>query len=301
MKKRSALSARSVQTDNLDRTTDMKRYPTALTIAGSDSCGGAGIQADIKTMSALGCYAASAITAITAQNTLGVEAIEAVSPEVVAAQIRAVMDDIHPVAAKIGMVNDRDTIKAIAATLSKYAMGNLVVDPVMVSTSGSRLMQSDATETFRKELMPMCTLLTPNLPEAEVLSGIYIYNVDDCDKAARIIAQGCGGYVLIKGGHADSGDKKQDRLYDNAGLLVSTFAAKTVDTRNTHGTGCTLSAAITALLARGLSMPEAISGAKDYVSAAIAAGADVNIGQGHGPVNHFFNPCKLIPTYNEQA
>lgn len=279
----------------------MKRYPTALTIAGSDSCGGAGIQADIKTMSALGCYAASAITAITAQNTLGVAAIEAVSPEVVAAQIRAVMDDIRPAAAKIGMVNDRDTIKAIASTLGRYAIGNLVVDPVMVSTSGSRLMQPDAVEMFRHELMPMCTLLTPNLPEAEVLSGIHIYNVDDCDKAARIIAQGCGGYVLIKGGHADSGNQKQDRLYDKDGQLAGTFAAKTVDTRNTHGTGCTLSAAITALLACGLPMPEAISQAKDYVSAAIAAGADVSIGQGHGPVNHFFNPQKLIPTDNEQA
>lgn len=176
----------------------MKQYPTALTIAGSDSCGGAGIQADIKAISALGCYAASAITAITAQNTLGVEAIEAVSPEVVAAQIRAVMDDLHPQSVKIGMVNDRDTIKAIASTLGKYAVGNLVVDPVMVSTSGSRLMQPDAMETFRQELMPMCTLLTPNLPETEALSGIHIYNVDDCDKAARIIAQGCGGYVLIK-------------------------------------------------------------------------------------------------------
>lgn len=273
----------------------MKQYPTALTIAGSDSCGGAGIQADIKAMSALGCYAASAITAITAQNTLGVEAIEAVSPKVVAAQIQAVMDDIHPAAVKIGMVNDRDTIKAIASTLGKYAVGNLVIDPVMVSTSGSRLMQPDAMETFCQELMPMCTLLTPNLPEAEALSGIHIYNVDDCDKAARIIAQGCGGYVLIKGGHAVGNGQKQDRLYDRDGLLAGTFAAKTVDTRNTHGTGCTLSAAITALLARGLAMPEAIGQAKDFVSSAIAAGADVSIGHGHGPVNHFFNPQKLMP------
>lgn len=284
-----------MHTDNLERKANMKRYPTALTIAGSDSCGGAGIQADIKTMSALGCYAASAITAITAQNTLGVEAIEAVSPEVVAAQIRAVMDDIFPTAVKIGMVNDAATIHAIASELGKYAVGNLVVDPVMVSTSGSRLMQSDAVETFRNELMPICTLLTPNLPEAEVLSGIYIYNVEDCDKAARIIAQECSGFVLIKGGHADNGGQKQDRLYDNSGQPVGTFAAKTVDTRNTHGTGCTLSAAITALLTRGLSMPEAIGQAKDYVSAAIASGADVSIGQGHGPVNHFFNPCKLMP------
>ena len=279
----------------------MKQYPTALTIAGSDSCGGAGIQADIKAISALGCYAASAITAITAQNTLGVEAIEAVSPEVVAAQIRAVMDDIRPAAVKIGMVNDRDTIKAIASTLGKYAVGNLVVDPVMVSTSGSRLMQPDAMETFRHELMPMCTLLTPNLPEAEALSGIHIYNVDDCDKAAGIIARGCGGYVLIKGGHSAGNGKKQDRLYDRNGLLASTFAAKTVDTRNTHGTGCTLSAAITALLARGLAMTEAIGQAKEYVSAAIAAGADVSIGHGHGPVNHFFNPQKLMPSYIEKT
>ncbi len=272
----------------------MKQYPTALTIAGSDSCGGAGIQADIKAMSALGCYAASAITAITAQNTLGVEAIEAVSHEVVAAQISAVMDDLHPQAAKIGMVNDRDTIKAIASTLARYAVGNLVIDPVMVSTSGSRLMQPEAMETFRQELMPMCTLLTPNLPETEALSDIHINNVDDCDKAARLIASECGGYVLIKGGHAADNGQKQDRLYDGNGQFIGSFTAKTVPTRNTHGTGCTLSAAITALLARGLAMYEAIARAKEFVSAAIAAGADVNIGHGHGPVNHFFNPQKLM-------
>ena len=270
----------------------MKRYPITLTIAGSDSCGGAGIQADIKTMSALGCYAASAITAITAQNTLCVESVEAVSSTMVAAQISAVMDDLHPQAIKIGMVNDAATIHTIASTLARYSFAHLVVDPVMVATSGSRLMQDDALDTFRHELMPMATLLTPNLPEAETLAAMRIANAADCDEAARRIAAGSGACVLVKGGHAN-GPEKQDRLYAPDGAPLATFSSPTVATRNTHGTGCTLSSAIVAMLAHSLPMTEAIAKAKQYVAKAIAAGADVSVGQGHGPVNHFFCPLRL--------
>lgn len=267
----------------------MTKYITTLTIAGSDCSGGAGIQADIKTMSALGCFAASAITSLTVQNTLGVTAVMAVEPDIVAGQIRAVMDDILPRAVKIGMVNDCDTIHAIAATLRDYDVKYLVVDPVMVSTSGSRLMQPDALSTFKTELMPMATLLTPNVPEAEVLSGVKITDKTTMDEAGRIIiSQGCRA-VLIKGGHL-LGDKI-DRLY---GTETCDYGGVDVDTHNTHGTGCTLSSAIASFLALGSPLSEAIKQAKDYVTEALKAGADVQIGHGGGPVDHFFNPKKLI-------
>lgn len=279
--------------------TDMtKKYIPILTIAGSDSSGGAGIQADIKTMSALGCYAASAITSITVQNTTGVTAVEALRPEIVAGQIKAVMDDIHPKSVKIGMVNDTATITAIAEELRRHNEPDyLVIDPVMVSTSGSRLMQEDALETFRRELMPLATLLTPNIPEAEVLSGVRISDDTSCDAAARVIAKAMktGGYMLIKGGHT-GGNEKQDRLYDSSGLFVTAFTQHAIDTCNTHGTGCTLSSAVTCYLAMGMHMEEAIGKAKEYVSMAIAAGADVSIGGEHGPVNHFFCPEPMRKT-----
>ena len=247
----------------------MGRYFTTLTIAGSDSSGGAGIQADIKTMSALGCYAASAITAITVQNTTGVSAVHAVPPEIVAGQIDAVMDDIRPLAVKVGMVNDTTTIHAIADTLRRHELKHLVVDPVMVATSGSRLMEDDAVATFCSELLPLATLLTPNIPEAEVLSGIKITDKTTMDEAGRkILTLGCRA-VLIKGGHFDG--TKTDR----------------------HGTGCTLSSAITALLALGLPVEEAIGKAKQWLTEALRYGADVEIGKGHGPVNHFYNPQKM--------
>ncbi len=265
-----------------------------LTIAGSDSSGGAGIQADIKTISALGCYAASAITSITVQNTLGVTAVQAVLPDIVAGQIRAVMDDIRPLAVKIGMVNDAPTIRAIAATLRGYDLRHLVIDPVMVSTSGSRLMQADALDVFSKELLPMATLLTPNIPEAEVLAGMEITDRNGMDSAAeRILEMGCEA-VLIKGGHMEG--HKTDRLYRRAegGMETHEFACDNVPTRNTHGTGCTLSAAIASYLALGNKPVDAIARAKDYLTEALKAGADVEIGGGHGPVNHFFDPKKLI-------
>ncbi len=268
----------------------MKYIPT-LTIAGSDSCGGAGIQADIKTMSALGCYASSAITAITVQNTVGVTAVHAVPPEIVAGQIRAVMDDIKPIAVKIGMVNDAATIEAIADALADYDIKNLVIDPVMVATSGSRLMQDDAVDIFRNKLLPMATLLTPNVPEAEVLSDMKITDEASMNEAAmRILAEGCNT-LLIKGGHLAG--KKIDRLYaDNK--QVREYEAQDVATRNTHGTGCTLSSAITAHLAIGYPMEEAIAKAKAWLTEALIAGADVEIGSGHGPVNHFHAPVKTI-------
>ena len=283
------------------------KYYTALTIAGSDSCGGAGIQADIKTMSALGVYASSAITAITVQNTKGVYGIQNVEPEIVKGQIEAVMDDIHPDAIKIGMVNDCDTIRAITETLKKYEdqFQHLVIDPVMVSTSGCRLMQEDALEIFIEELLPLASLLTPNIPEAEILAGRKIQNVDDIRKAASSIIQlGCNN-VLIKGGHFE-GTEKTDYLFENkqneednrqehADDIRETaiYQGATVNTCNTHGTGCTLSSAITSYLARGYNMEEAISSAKAYLSDAIEAGKDVKIGEGHGPVNHFHAPQKL--------
>lgn len=268
-------------------------YTPVLTIAGSDSCGGAGVQADIKTLSALGCYAASAITSITVQNTLGVTAVQAVRPDIVAGQIRAVMDDICPRAIKIGMVNDAATIRAIADTLSLYGGVAVVVDPVMVATSGSRLMEEEAVGVFRERLLPLATLLTPNLPEAEVLAGMPISSPSDCDEAARRMATEAKGSLLIKGGHSD-GAQKEDRLYDSHGRLLRAYTSPTVATRNTHGTGCTLSSAIAAHLALGLPMEEAVAQAKAYVTAALKAGTDVEIGQGHGPVNHFFDPKKLV-------
>lgn len=271
-----------------------------MTIAGSDSCGGAGIQADIKTMSALGVYAASAITAITVQNTKGVYAIQDIKPEIVKAQIEAVMDDIHPQAIKIGMVNDKPTIHAIAEALQKYkkdekakeVFQHLIIDPVMVSTSGCRLMQEDALDVFISELLPMATLLTPNIPEAEILANMKIQNNEDIKLAAQAICQlGCK-YVLIKGGHFE-GSEKIDYLFAD-GKQVTSYRGMSINTRNTHGTGCTLSSAITAYLAREMDMNTAIAMAKTYLTGAILAGKGVEIGEGHGPVNHFYEPKSLF-------
>lgn len=266
-------------------------YIITLTIAGSDCSGGAGIQADIKTFSALGCYAASAITAVTVQDTRGVESVHAVAPAVVAAQVKAVMDDLHPQAAKVGMAVDGPMVRAIADALDG-ADFPIVVDPVMVSTSGDRLLQADALETMRHVLVPRATLLTPNLPEAEALAGMTIADNADADEAAhRILAMGCQA-LLIKGGHR-AGAYKTDRLYMAGGEVVE-YTGQTVDTRNTHGTGCTLSAAITAYLARGLRLEEAVGAARHYLQQALEAGAEVVTGHGHGPVNHLFNPESLI-------
>jgi hydroxymethylpyrimidine/phosphomethylpyrimidine kinase len=267
-----------------------------LTIAGSDSSGGAGIQADIKTISALGGYAAAAITAVTAQNTMGVTAIETVSPEVVEAQIHAVMTDIEPRSIKIGMTGRRETIEAIAHALSAYADVPLVLDPVMVSTSGCRLTEDDVTELLIERLVPLATLLTPNLPETEQLVGHGVDSMAERDDAARhILDMGCGA-VLIKGGHDTDGDTMEDRLYrvdDRGRITVDRFTHKRIDTPNTHGTGCTLSSAIATYLAMGEPLVGAVEKGITYLHKALAQGADLAIGHGHGPVNHAFSPLPM--------
>ena len=275
----------------------MMHYVKTLTIAGSDSGGGAGIQADIKTMSALGCYASSVVTAVTAQNTKQVFCIQNIEAAVVEAQLRAVLTDLRPDAIKIGMVGCAENIKTIAQVLAEYNDIPLVIDPVMVSTSGNKLMEEEAISTFCRHLLPMATVLTPNIAEAEVLAHRTITTVADIDEAAKqILKLGCKA-LLIKGGHIE-GNEKTDRLYFSDKSKPLIFESETIDSSNTHGTGCTLSSAIASFLARGLRLEEAVAKAKNYISQAIRAGANVCIGGGHGAVNHFFCPEKLIKTMN---
>lgn len=255
---------------------------TALTIAGSDSSGGAGIQADIKTMTVNGVFAMSAITALTAQNTLGVTAIHEVPPDFLAAQLDAVFTDIPPDAVKIGMVASAALIEVIADRLSRYGARNVVVDPVMVSTSGSKLISDDAVAVLKSRLFPLATLITPNIPEAEALCCFAVKTPADMETAARAIeaAQGCA--VLCKGGH---------QLNDANDLLCAGgrcrwFEGRRIDNPNTHGTGCTLSSAIASNLAKGFELAESVSRAKEYISGALAAGLD--LGHGRGPMNHAF-------------
>ncbi len=273
-------------------------YFTALSIAGSDCSGGAGIQADIKTMSALGVYAASVITNITVQNTLGVESLHPIDSYVIERQIHAVMNDIRPMAIKIGMLGNKATIEAVVKALSVYYHGNLVLDPVMISTSGSVLLDNDAIDIMCKTLLPMAKVVTPNIHEAEVLANMKIINKDDIKLAARrILDYGCSA-VLIKGGHIQ-GKNKCDILVEckqNGIVEEHEYDSVTVESKNTHGTGCTLSSAITAYLAQGMNLPNAVEEAKEYITMAIAEGADVCIGKGHGPLNHFFNSMKMIKT-----
>lgn len=263
----------------------MKRYVTALTIAGSDPSGGAGIQADLKTFSALGVYGATAITAVTVQNTQSVKYVHKLPPQVVYDQIVAVMEDVTVDAVKIGMVNDAETLDAIVRALTAYRPKFLVVDPVMVSTSGCALMQPDALAIMKERLLPMVDLVTPNLPEAWTLAGTDT-SVDD---AAQAILRLGVKALLIKGGHAE-GNTKTDYLYiyKGEGVKRVELTAETIDTPNTHGTGCTLSSAIAALLARGCGLEDAVRQAKEYLTEALKAGADVHVGHGHGPVCHFY-------------
>lgn len=274
----------------------MKTYISTLTVAGSDSSGGAGIQADLKTMSSLGMYAASVITSVTAQNTCGVTAIHVIPADIIAEQIKAVMTDIEPVAVKVGMLNDSATMNVVADTLRQYNVKHLVIDPVMVATSGDRLMKEDAINTFIERLLPIADVLTPNLPEAEILADMKINSREDVYAAAeKIIARGCDT-VLIKGGHSEGKDKTDYLFYkkEDGTRDVMIYSCDTVETKNTHGTGCTLSSAIASFLAKGLTMKEAVGEAKNYVTAALKGAADVEIGHGHGPVNHFHNPIALI-------
>lgn len=270
----------------------MRTYPFVLTIAGSDCSGGAGIQADIKTISALGAYAASAITAITVQNTCGVTGIHPVPPSYVKGQIEAVMDDICPQAIKIGMINDTKIVEVIAEMLQKYQPQFVVFDPVMVSTSGCKLMEDEAIEAITTRLIPLATLITPNLSEAEILAGQKIRTVEEMQRQAKeMLKLGCRG-VLIKGGHLEGG-RMCDVLQTVGEEAPHLFAAPKVDSRNTHGTGCTLSSAIATYLALGETVTDAVEKAKQYVYKGIEAGKDVCIGHGHGPLNHFYSPVPM--------
>ena len=256
---------------------------TALSIAGSDSSGGAGIQADIKTMTMNGVYAMSAITALTAQNTTGVRAIQEVSPAFLKAQIDAVFEDIFPDAVKIGMVASSDLIKVIAERLRFYEPGNIVVDPVMVATSGSSLMKTDAVKTLCQELLPLDMVVTPNIPEAQILAEQEITDENDMLAAAKAIGDRYGCAVLLKGGHSVS--DANDLLYVDDEFLW--FYGKRIHNPNTHGTGCTLSSAIAANLAKGYGLEAAVEQAKAYISGALAAMLD--LGHGSGPMNHAFD------------
>lgn len=256
---------------------------TALTIAGSDCSGGAGIQADIKTMTANGVYAMSVITALTAQNTTGVTGIFEVTPEFLEKQLDSVFTDIFPDAVKTGMLSNKSLIEVIANKLRQYQGKNLVVDPVMVATSGAKLIDDDAIENLKKSLLPMATLITPNIPEAQFLSGMEIQSKEDMETAALRIVDDYGCAVLLKGGH---------RIFDANDLLVLSngektwFMGKRIDNPNTHGTGCTLSSAIASNLAKGYSLVDSVQYAKNYIQGALEA--QLNLGKGSGPMNHAF-------------
>ncbi len=255
---------------------------TALTIAGSDCSGGAGIQADIKTMTAHGVYAMSAITALTAQNTTGVTGIMEVTPEFLAEQLDCIFTDIYPDTVKIGMVSSGGLINVIADKLIEYKATNIVVDPVMVATSGSKLISDEAIELLKKRLLPIATLVTPNIPEAEVLSGMEIKNADDMIEASRKISISYNCAVLCKGGHKLN--DANDLLYRDGDHRW--FNGKRIDNNNTHGTGCTLSSAIASNLAKGYDLDTSVRNAKEYISGALNARLD--LGKGSGPMNHAF-------------
>ena len=264
----------------------MKKYHRALTIAGSDSGGGAGIQADLKTFSALGCFGMSAITALTAQNTHSVTAIHPAPPEFLKAQLDAVLSDIGTDAVKIGMLHSPEVIGVVADALAEWKCGNVVLDPVMISKSGDKLLQDEAVSALKERLLSLATVITPNLPEASVLLGREVEKKEEMLAAAKDLSKlGCSA-VLLKGGHL-TGDESGDLLYSAQEDSYFWFPEKRIPTENSHGTGCTLSSAICAGLAKGLDLQKAVEGAKTYITDALAAGSDYKTGQGHGPVHHF--------------
>ena len=275
-----------------------KSYPIVLSIAGSDSSGGAGIQADLKTFSALGVYGATAITAITAQNTLGVVSQMALPPQMVREQIVAVMDDLHPSVVKIGMLSNAEIVNAVAEVLSEYKP-KIVLDPVIVSTSGHRLLSVEAQGVIKEKLLPISELVTPNIPEMETLTNMPLSSFEEKEKAANYLLDLGTKAVLLKGGH-EEGEVKTDVLYFKGqqstvnGQQSLSLISESVSTQNVHGTGCTLSSAIAAFLALDYSLEDAVKEAKYYITESIRAGADVKIGHGFGPVNHFFNPKPLF-------
>ena len=271
----------------MNSTNQEREYHKVLTIAGSDSGGGAGIQADIKTISAIGCYGMSVITALTAQNTRGVTAIHALPPSFVVEQMAAVFTDIGADAVKIGMLYSAELIEAVTEALNKHRARNIVLDPVMVAQSGDKLLQDDAIQAIKDHLMPLADVVTPNLPEAEVLLGQKIENFEDMQRAARSLAQFGSRSILIKGGHLEE-SKSTDLLYLTEEDRFVMLEAERIESRNNHGTGCTLSSAIAAYLSRGNRTEDAVRKAKTYIQNAIRAGAQYKIGHGHGPVHHFF-------------
>ena len=268
-------------------------YIHVLTIAGSDSGGGAGIQADLKTFSALGCFGTSVITAVTAQNTLGVRSVHGIPAEMIKDQLQAVLDDIAPVAIKIGMINRAEVVQVIEKELKAYNQSvPVILDPVMVATSGHRLIEPDTVNQLVEKLFPIVSLVTPNIDEAIILSGQAIHNLDDMIAAGRKIIEKGANAVLIKGGHLIGPMIYDVFIYgkDAPVVLESAF----ITSKNLHGTGCTLSSAIAAEMAKGNNLLSAIKNAKNYISQALQTGSEVKTGEGNGPLNHFFEPLKLI-------
>ncbi|MDR2408950.1 MAG: bifunctional hydroxymethylpyrimidine kinase/phosphomethylpyrimidine kinase [Bacteroidales bacterium] len=268
-------------------------YPVVLTIAGSDSGGGAGIQADLKTISALGAFGTSAITAVTVQNTLGVQAIHSIPLDILKGQIEAVMSDFSVKAIKIGMLDQPEVVSVILDAIVKYHPPYVVVDPVIVATSGDILIHDQAIDKMKKELFPFVDLITPNLSEASILLGRMINDITEMKMAAKLLSSsfGCKS-VLIKGGHLFD-NTMTDILWMNKEEQLHTFSSKKIDTKNLHGTGCSLSSAIATFLAFGETIPQAVQYAKEYITSAIECGQDIMIGHGHGPINHFFKPETL--------
>ena len=264
--------------------------PRVLTIAGSDSGGGAGIQADLKTFAALGCYGTSVITALTAQNTDGVRGIHEVPPDFVKKQIIAILDDIGTDAVKTGMLQSAEIVRVTARTLRRRRMRNIVIDPVMIAKGGSPLLQTNAVAALCDELIPLAAIVTPNFPEAEHFAGIPIDNRKDAEEAGRKILSLGARAVLVKGGHGNGQDSSDCLCIAEPGgkIQIAWFDGRRIHTRNTHGTGCTLSSAIAAFLARGYGIREAVGRAKRYLEHALRAGQAYAIGRGHGPVHHFY-------------
>ncbi len=267
-------------------------YRRALSIAGSDPSGGAGLQADLKTFSALGCYGMTAVVAVVDENTVGVTGVHPIPVDFVKGQIRSCLDDIGADAVKIGMLHSSELIVAVRDTLAPYGIANVVLDPVMVATSGDPLLRADAVDTLRSVLIPAVRVITPNIPEAEILLGEKIAGTDALPDAARELSQGGRVSVLLKAGHLDDSEEVADVFFNAETGRTTIHRSPRLATVNTHGTGCTLSSAVAACLARGLGLDEAVAAAKSYISGAIASGATYAIGHGHGPVNHFHNLWK---------
>lgn len=265
-----------------------KQYKRALTIAGSDPSGGAGIQADLKTFSACGCFGTSAIVAVVDENTVGVTGVHPIPVDFVAGQIRSVLDDIGTDAIKIGMLHSSELIRSVKDTLSNYNIKNIVLDPVMVATSGDKLLQDEAIQTLKDVLVPFVRIITPNIPEAEILIGEKINTQEDLPEIAKKLSFDRSVSVLLKAGHLTD-NVLTDIFYNAETDEVIGLTSQRIYTKNTHGTGCTFSSAIAAFLAKGLEMNDAVRKAKEYMNKAIIAGANYEIGKGHGPVHHFFD------------